>query len=378
MSYEIVNEFPNDIIFETGDVCISIYQPTFGPKSQAKILFKNQIQKAKRSLEKEYRTKEVEEILKPLYDIENDLNFWNKTKDGIAILMNRKRCIVYNLFRDIKELTVVADSFHIKPLLRVYQSADKYYVLCVNRRTFKLYYGDRYELREMTFSEDVPVNIEDVLGDQYTDAQKTVTRATSPTGIYTHGYGGKREEIELDTEKYLRYVDRFVINNYSNPTQAPLVLVALTENQGLFRKISKNRYLLEQGIRKDFEAITKEEIRKESWQIIEERYLKRTNEMVDKYEEAKAINRGSDDYKDVAEKAVANRIEVVLIESDTLIPGKIDFDTGAVETADLSDPDTGDILDLIAELTLAGGGEVVMLPQERMPSDTGIAAVYRY
>ena len=378
MRYEIVNDFPNDIIFETDDVCISIYQPTLGPKSQARILFKNQIQTAKRSLEKKFRAREVEEILKPLYEIEQDHTFWNQTHDGIALLMNRSHCVVYNLFRTIKELTVVADSFHLKPLLRVYQSTDKYYVMGINRQSFKLYYGDRYHLRELEFPEDIPVTIEDVLGDQYTETQKTVTRSTSPTGMYTHGYGGKREEIKIDTEKYFRYVDKFVTSEYSKPAKAPLVLIALPEWQGLFRKITKNNYLLENGIRKDFEALTQEEIQNDSWGIIEELYLKRTQDLVDKFEEAKVTFRASDWYEDIAQKAVEKRVDTVLIESDAIIPGRVDPKTGAVEKADLDDPEVGDILDKIAEYVFSGGGEVVMLPKERMPSDTEIAAIYRY
>jgi hypothetical protein len=45
---------------------------------------------------------------------------------------------------------------------------------------------------------------------------------------------------------------------------------------------------------------------------------------------------------------------------------------------DINDPDVDDILDDLAELTLKAGGEVVVVPGERMPTDTGVAAIYRY
>jgi hypothetical protein len=38
----------------------------------------------------------------------------------------------------------------------------------------------------------------------------------------------------------------------------------------------------------------------------------------------------------------------------------------------------GDIYDDLAEAVLRNGGEVIIVPVERMPTTTGIAAIYRY
>ncbi|RVU54492.1 hypothetical protein [Anaerosphaera multitolerans] len=376
MKYEIVQDFPNDILFEKDEVCISIYQPTHRHKEgnqQDKIMFKNQIQKAERSLEQKFSKREVEKILEPLYKLEQDYDFWNNTKDGLAILLNRNKCVIYNLYRYIKEFTVVSDSFHIKPLIRVFQSTDKYYVLGLNRQIFKLYYGDRYGLRELSFSEDTPIKITDVLGDQYTSPSISVSGSGAMFGT-----GSRKDEIAKDIEKYLRYIDKFVWENYSKPFKAPLVLVALKEYQGEFRKLSANKYLVEEGIFKDFEALELEEIRKESWKIIEKMYLDRTAELVELYNNAKAKDLGSEDLEDVIKKSLEGRVDTVLLESDKIIPGKINKETGEIEDKPLDDVETGDLLDAIGTLVLGTKGEVVMLPKERMPTETGVAAIYRY
>lgn len=377
MNYEIVKEFPNDILLERDDVCISIYQPTHRYKTGNQpdlIMFKNQIQKAERSLQEKFSKREIEKILQPLYDLEQDQLFWNSTKDGIAILLNRSKCVIYNLYRDMKELTVVSDSFHIKPLIRVFQSVDKYYVLGVNRKTFKLFYGDRYGIRELEFSEEVPVSITDVLGDQFTEPNTGVARG----GRVMFGTGSKKDEISKDIDRYLRYVDKFVWDNYSKPTRSPLVLIALDEYQGVFRKITNNKYLVKDGIIKDFEALDTNEIRAEAWKIIEKMYLARTEELVDRFNREKSKGMSNDNLEDVAKKAVENRISTVLIESDRILPGKVDLETGKITESILRDAETDDVLDDITELILNSKGEVVVLPKERMPTNTGIAAIYRY
>jgi hypothetical protein len=37
-----------------------------------------------------------------------------------------------------------------------------------------------------------------------------------------------------------------------------------------------------------------------------------------------------------------------------------------------------DLLDDLGERVLATGGEVVVVPTERMPTESGLAAIYRY
>ena len=45
---------------------------------------------------------------------------------------------------------------------------------------------------------------------------------------------------------------------------------------------------------------------------------------------------------------------------------------------DLSDPTVEDALDDLAETVLRMKGTVVVVPAERMPMPTGVAAAYRY
>ena len=56
----------------------------------------------------------------------------------------------------------------------------------------------------------------------------------------------------------------------------------------------------------------------------------------------------------------------------------MDLDNGRVILGDLSDPKTDDLLDDMAEAVMRTGGQVLVVPPELMPTDTGLAAIYRY
>lgn len=79
----------------------------------------------------------------------------------------------------------------------------------------------------------------------------------------------------------------------------------------------------------------------------------------------------------VAEAAVAGRVVTLLIEADRQVPGRMDAATGRIELDDLADPEVDDLLDDLGELVLKMRGQVVVVPSERMPTRTGIAAIYR-
>lgn len=380
MKYELVQDFPIEAIYDRTKPCISIYLPTtrVRPNTKDFIVFKNLLQKVETSLKQEYSNKEVENIMKPLVELADDRLFWNKTKDGLVIFLNPNHFIIYNLSRPVEELAIVSNSFHIKPLIRVYQSADNYYVLGINKKQFKLFYGNRYELKEITFNDDVLVKIEDVLGDDYTDPHLAVGSYGGAGNAMYHGHGDRKSEIDKDVQKYFKYVDNFILENFSNPNRAPLVLVGLDENLGLFRKITKNSYLVDDVISSDFEKLNIKDLKDSSWKIIEQIYLQKTQNLIDKFNINLNNKLASDNINMAAKMAVKGAVETLLVESDKIIPGRVDLTSGELINENLDNPNINDILDDLVEIVLNAKGDVVMLPKERMPTDSGLAAVFRY
>ena len=377
MLYKIVNDFPNEILNVREAPFISLYQPTHRHRPENKqdlIRFKNLIQEVENSLKPKYPKKEISEIMKPFYELEEDRIFWNHTLDGLAIFRGGEKCIIYNLQRPVKELVLVSNSFHIKPLIRIFQSADRYHLLGLNRNEFALYEGNRYGFEKIEIGPETPTNIKEILGDEYT---RPSLNTSGSTGTF-HGHGSKRDEIDKDTEKFFRYVDRFVLENYSRPSGLPLILVALNEYHSLFQSISHNPLLMKDGIKTAYDALDIDTLRASVWENIEPLYLEKTKILVDSYEIARSKFLASDDLAQITRAALENNISTLIIEADRIIPGKINLETGELARGDLKDLNLDDILDDLAEMVFKNKGEVVVLPKERMPSDTGAAAIYRY
>lgn len=378
------HDYPAGLFFDVQESpCLSLYQPTHRShpdNQQDRIRFRNLVTTLEDSLRQIYPEEKIRPLIEPFRNLAADREFWNQSLDGLAVLASHGLFLVYRLQRPVPELAVAADSFHTKPLLRILQSADRYQILGLNRKEIKLFEGNRDALDPIEPAEEVPRTITEALGDEVTEPH--LTASTSGSGaagpaIY-HGQGSRKDDVDLDAERFFRIVDRAVLEHHSRPSGLPLLLAALPEHHHLFRRVSHNPFLLEQGIDVYPDSVPAQELRERAWRAIEPYYLARLAEMTEAFGAAKGKGLGGDDPARVAEAAVAGRVMTLLIDADREIPGRIDSATGRVEFEDLAHPEIDDLLDDLAEWVMRTGGQVVVVPSERMPTDTGVAAIYRY
>lgn len=364
--------------------CISLYQPTHRTppdKSQDVIRFKNLVREAERSLREKYRGREIRALLEPFQTLADDTDFWAHTFDGLAVLASEGRFDIFRLQRPVKELLVVADGFHLKPLWRIMQSADRYQALGLNQHEVRLFEGNRDAFDEIDV-DDMPATITAALGDQLTDSQRRIVYSAQPAvaagKAVFQGQGGRADEMEKDRERFFRVIDREVLTRFSRPSGLPLILVALPELQTEFRRLSQNPFLLAESVGKHFHALDTEQLRAEIWRALEPKYLARLAQLVENYQTAASRHLGTSDLSDAAQAVAAARIGTLLIEADREIPGRLDAVTGRIAQDRLADPEVDDMLDDLAEAVLRTGGEVVVVPAERMPTTSGLAATFRH
>ena len=372
----LVNDYTAGIFTAPDAPCLSLYQPTHRhhpDNEQDPIRFRNLLRVLEESLRQKYSTRDVRPLLEPFQKLTNDRNFWNHTLDGLAVLGAPDLFRVYRLQRPVPELAIVADSFHIKPLLRILQSADGYHVLGLSRQKLTLFEGNRDALDEVELPPAVPQTIGDVAGLDPKERHREVW-TTEVRG----GQDSKSDIVDNDTERFFRAVDRAILEHYSRPAKLPLMLAALPEHHSFFHRISRNPFLMAEGIDTYPDALTAEALRQRAWQVMEPHYLDRLAGLVEMFEAARTHELGDDDLEKVARSAVMGRVSTLLIDADRHVPGRMDATTGEIEFDDLAHQETDDLLDDLGELVLRNGGDVVIVPVERMPTRTGIAAIYRF
>jgi hypothetical protein len=381
--HSLAADYAAGLLDGQGTPCLSIYQPTHRhhPENQQDpIRFKNLLKAMGASLREKYAPREAQPLLAPFQALAQDSRFWNHTLDGLAVLGAPDFFRVYRLQRTVRELVIVAESFHLKPLLRILQSADRYQVLGLSLNRLRLYEGNRDVLDEVEPAAGVPRTIEDALGEELTDPHHTVASygtGTRGPGMH-HGHGSRKDEIDVDAERFFRVVDRAVLEHHSRPSGLPLILAALPEHHALYHRLSHNPFLMPEAIDIHPDAIPLEALRDRAWRVVEPRYLARLRALIEEFGSAKPKGLAGDDPAQVAEATAAGRVATLLVEADRQIPGRLDGTSGRIARDDLHLPDVDDLLDDLAELVLKRGGTVVVVTADRMPTSTGLAAIYRF
>ncbi|HEX8199635.1 MAG TPA: hypothetical protein VF590_04055 [Isosphaeraceae bacterium] len=370
--------------------CVSLYQPTnrVGPDNQQdRVRYRNLLKEAEDALGRQYPAREVRPLLEPFAALVDDGVFWKQRLDGLAIFGAPGTFRVFKLPQEVPARVIVADSFHTKPLVRYLQSADRFQVLGLSRHQATLYEGNRYGL-DLTELKGLPGVIPKEGPEEQTVPIPTVgSYGEGPTGP-GHGHSepgiafghsqSKGDQVDADTGRFFRAVDRAVLEHHSRPSGLPLMLAALPQYHAAFRKLTHNPFLIDAGIERDPAGLSADALCREAWERMEPRYRQRLAKLVDDFQEARSKQKGADALDQIAAALAQGRVGTLLVERDRQVPGTLDRADGTIRLAEAADPGVDDLLDDLAEATLGTGGQVVVVPADRMPTTTGAAAIYRY
>ncbi len=362
--------------------CLSLYQTThrgFPHNEQDPIRFKNLVKSLEATLKK--MPADHMRLLEPIKALLDDADFWESNQSGLAIFSARDFFRVYRLQRPVGDLAIVADSFHTKPIMRIVQSADRYQILGINQHVVKLFEGNRDSLAQVELAGPVPRTSKHILANEVIKPHLAVPNLKGIDNSIRashHGHGGRGDEVVADRDRYFREVDRAILAYHSQISHLPLLLAALPENHSRFRKISRNPYLMESAIDVHPDNLSLEELRQTAWKIIEPQYLLKLQNHFKEFNGAEAKGRATSELIPAAKAAAAGRIETLLIEANREIPGMIDRRSGEISLNDIANPKVDDLLDDLGEMVLRSGGKTIIVPPERMPTRTGLAAIFRY
>jgi hypothetical protein len=257
------------------------------------------------------------------------------------------------------------------------QTVDRYHVLALTRSTAKLFCGTRASL-DWVENVPIPPTIREALGDELTEPELRSASYGGTGQAMFHGHGSRDAETDKDRDRFFRAVATAVEKHCSEPTRLPLVLIALTENQSHYRQLSRDRFLLEQGLEQDPASMTLAEMHQKTWALMLKQIEQQRAEYLEKLGTAMSNRKGSAIVTDIAREAANGRVDLMLLEEGAQLPGRIDFSTGQINEESLSDARIDDAYGDLAQMVTARGGTVRVLPQGALPDPSKVAAIYRH
>jgi hypothetical protein len=374
-----------------GGPCVSILMPThrrFPEKRQDPVRFRNLVARAAETLRaRSPRVEAADGLLGPLNAIVGDDEFWMHGEEGLAVFVAPGG--VQRVLRTpcpLPEAAIVAERFAIRPLLRCLPRTGRFQVLCLTRRTVRLLEGDGDGVGEVELAPGVPRRIEDTIAAIEGAAPDAATRPGPPeasgggqrgrggtrTGAIDHRHGSLTDALDPDVAIFFRSVDRAIHERHSRPSGLPLVVVAVADNLGPFRALSRNPQRLDPGIEADPAALDDDALCERAHVLVARHEAARIDALVERVAVARARGLAVERIDEAAMAAREGRVETLLMADSPAVT------EGATQGAAVAETDADDPAAALAEQVLRAGGVLHVVPAQRLAPPDRVAAILRY
>jgi hypothetical protein len=371
---------------QTASPSISIFLPTHraGRETQQDpIRFKNLLRDAeKQLLGSGMGPREASALLQPAQALLDDADFWNHQHDGLAVFISADDFHYHALPFRVEELLVVAQSYYVKPVLPLFTNNGHYYILAISQDGVRLFEGTRHSVGQIDLPDGTPVNLEEALrldGRQKSLQMHTGTSQSEAGHGMFHGQGPGEEEQKVWIEQYLNLVDTG-LKEIFREQQAPLVLAGVDYLLPIYRKVSEYANIMQKGITGSPEYLRPEELQEQAWRIVETYFQQETKKTVEQYQQLADTDKATDNIEEIVAAAFNGRVDKLILSVEDQIWGTFNPKDGKVTRSSNGQSKKHNLalLDFTAMKTLQNGGTVCTLSQNEMPTDSPIAAVFRY
>jgi hypothetical protein len=359
--------------------CISIYIPTHRrhPETQQDpVRFRNALKEAERLLAGENTESEIRALLDPIEAMPHT-PLSRHPADARALRRSRDVLEEFRLPLQVAEQVVVADSFHVRPLIHSLHLSERYFVLAVSQNGVQLFEGSTMSLARL----EVPGMPESA--DQVSPGRRRVravsAHATSTGGgsQRVHGAGTDEPSTEEELAPYFRAIDRALVRLLRKES-APVILAGVGHYLPAYRRVSRLKQLAETIVQGSPDGMTADELQSRAWPVARSILDTSTARAIDQFERASKRGRALDRLEDILPEARRGRVRRLFLARGTHAWGRVDPVTGRVlRTETQQDSHDDDLLDDIAEAVYSHGGQVITLPPARMPRAAEVAAELR-
>jgi Bacterial archaeo-eukaryotic release factor family 3 len=372
----------DELIASNAQPALSLYLPTHLAGREIRqdgIRLKNLITQAAAQLRTDWRQGEVASFLAPAISLVDDRDFWRGRENGLAVFLAPDITHIHKLPVPVPEEAMLGAHFHIRPLLPILDDAGPFRLLAISARHSRLYEGSRWSFTEVD-DIDLPQGVETIAGATHYEE----TYAAAPTGRRSSGLanaqslGDSPEAVRKG--ELIELLNRMAtaINPHITGSRTPLVFASQPETQGHLRAIAPWRELLPEGIVKNPDGMTVDELRRRAYAIVAGASATAHAAALDRLRGLAGA--GSEQMAarpdDIVKAAHSRRIDTLFLDGERHLWGTFDEAQDRVVAHGRPVADDVDLFDYAALMTLRYGGRVVLVERLELPAPA--AAILRY
>lgn len=382
-----------NLIEDQQGIGTSVYLPAFIAEPEARqnsIRLKNAIKKAEEMLTAGERDpKAVKTYLEPLSDLVDDEIFWQDKSEGLAIFLDENKLISFNLPVRFDEFVEVGKTFHISPMIPIYEGNGQFYLLSLNKERPKIYQGSKfslYEIKELDLPEDLRTLFDEFYEFHQHMQFHSKTRTPSPDASQTigaregvfFGHGGDDIDEEAELRNYYHRFDQALVK-YLDNEETPLVLAGIDSLHPIYRDANTYPHLVESSITKNVDHMPVDEIHEQAWDIVKDQYQTDVQQALNVFHSlSEKDDVTTQDIGTIVSAAFYKRINTLFLSKNDHVWGVFNTEDNEVRIDEQQSADNQDLLNFSAIYTIKNGGNVLLLDPAEVPGGGEAAAILRY
>ncbi|MEX2485088.1 MAG: hypothetical protein WED10_11025 [Brumimicrobium sp.] len=367
--------------------CVSIFIPTHRAGEETlsgkdALHLKNQLKDARSKLEGQGMSqKEINDFTKPVYNLLNDSEFWRHQSDGLAIFLTEKMFKKFTVPVRFEEFNYVSNEFYIKSLMPLFNGDGLFYLLTLKADEVKFYEGTRHSITEIETPEEVPSQLEDVVGYDYEQKSlqfRSEKQGNREAGMYHgHGEGDAKEQDEL--ESYFRAIDKGIMSMLHDNQKPPLVVCCLDTHFAQYKEVNTYDNLFPKNISGNPADKDIQLLHEESWQLLEPYFSKLREDKKEEFHKLLGSGKASSDIGDIISASLNGKVDTLFIENRADVFGTFDPNKQDIKVEEVRKVSNVSLLNISALNTFKKDGNVFLMESENMPDNTSkVNAVYKY
>lgn len=363
---------------------VSLYMPFYSPGLEAQqnpIRLRNLLNTAEEQLiSSGLRGPEARDLLAPARRLVTDSPFWRYQSEGLAVFCAEDWFHSYRLPLRFAELVVVADRFHVKPLLPLLSGDGHFYVLALSQNEIRLLEGSRSSVAALEL-EEVPESLSEAL--KWDDPERqlqfhtgTGERTNGRAAIF-HGHGVGTGDAKTNILRYFQQVDDGICRILAEDP-APLVLAGVDYLLPIYRSASEHPNLVEAAITGNPEELSDAELHQAAWQLVQPLFAQAEEAAAARYRRLAGTGLAITGLDEVLVAAHHGRVDTLFVALGRQRWGRFDDTSQRSELREEPEPGDEDLLDLAAVQTLLQGGTIYVVEPDQIPAAADVAAILRY
>jgi hypothetical protein len=322
---------------------------------------------------------EHDEFFRPVREL---LAAQTAPKDGthsVAIFRSVDGLWHFTLPYEVSDAAILGNYFVVLPLVKTFCDEHEFYLLGLSQKHSRLLHCTLTSAEEISLPSTIPTNLFDYNQQDQPDHRLEnrsnagqVGKSKHPGQIISFGTGSDNDQKDHYLRNFFNAMDR-ELQSFLRERSLPLMLAGVDYELALYQSVSEYKPLIPGGVQGSPDGITGTELHARAVELFKSYNATRADHALGQYEKGDAdrIPRSLDE---IVPAAFDGRVLHLFVAEGFQ-------ETGAFneQTRQLTRQANGDDLVNVAVLqTLAHAGDVYILPAEKVPGKSQVAALLRY